>query len=156
MIVANPDGDFGGMALGQFAKGLFKTWFAAAQEHELQIRAEHLLHGAQENVHPFLVHQSSDSAEERNARFLGQPDLGLEFCLHHGFGRQILRGVGVAQVRVARRLPLRVIDAIENAAQVTLAFPENSIQPAAELGRGDLSRITGADGRQSPRNRSRP
>ncbi len=145
-IETDLDGALAGKALGQKAVAALEFAPAAAEQNELHVGGEHLLQGAQLNVHALLLGQASHRAEEGDLGADGQAQFLLQLHFVGGFALQIAGAVTVEEVRIALRFPLVIIHAVENSHQGVLPPAQYAVQAAAVLLGGDFPGVAGADG----------
>ncbi len=144
-VEADFDGDLLGEAPRQDLEGPFVMGRAAAEQDKLKLGREHLLQGAEQQIDPLLVRQARDGGKQRDARFFRQAKFLLQFDFVRQLAFKVMRRVREFQVRVVRRVPFLVIDAVEDSRQRGLALPQNRVQAATEGRRRDFTGVTRTD-----------
>ena len=141
MVVADADRNLARMPARQIEKGVFPFRIAAAQEHELHVSLQNVFQCGQQVIDPLLIDQPGDVPKHRRLRFNRQ----IQFVLQRLFVARLVIGMfGVEREtdeRIVGGIPLRVIDAVQDATQNILALPQQAIHAATEFRRANLARI---------------
>ncbi len=126
---------------------LFVFRLAGAQDRPLDVLRLHPVadHGG-EQIDPFLLDQPPDKRHQRHAGRDRQVQLLLECRLAGRFARGDRLGrVADRQVLVGGRIPLAVVDAVDDAREHVAAVLQHPFQPAAERSGLNLVGVAGAD-----------
>ena len=85
-----------------------------------------------------------DDAEERHAGLGGQPHAALQRRLVRALPLERARVVALLDMDVARGIPDRCVDAVQDSGEHGLTVAQQAVEAAAKLGRLDLLRVRGA------------
>ena len=104
-----------------------------------------------DEVDALLVVHAPDEAEQRLVGLLRQAQLALQRRFVDGLALDevldvVLRVAVACEAAVVRGVPLAVVDAVGDAAQLPRLLLQNHVQAPAALGRLDLPRVALADG----------
>ena len=129
---------------------------ALAEEDHLHAQLHELGQDLPDQLDPLLLHESRDRAQDREARLLIQPKLSLERRLAESLAAHILRREGKGQAFVQTGVIVIHVNAVEDAAQLAVHQVRHALQPAAEGGIVQLSRVGGGDGGHRVRHQHGP
>ena len=147
LVIATLKGHALRPALRQRGKKIFVTRIAAAQHHQTRVAfLQQLRQCIEQQFKAFLQRQATDHTDQRSLRQRFQPDALLQQLFELGLDAQLISVVMPRQVAVVSRVPVLVIDAIEQAGQMPCALTQYAIEAPAVFGRLDLLRVSGAHG----------
>ncbi len=132
---------------GELQQRLLEQAVAAAQHHQLQRRLPQLLGEAEHEIHAFLLGQPAHHGEQRHVGFPRQSGAGLQRALAGRLALGVRGIVGARQGRVARRVPHRGVDAVEDAGERAAPTGEQALQAHAQRLALDLLGVGRAHGR---------
>ena len=120
--------------------------FAAAGDHNLAAGFDDLVGRRQHEVDALLVNQTRHQREDRPARYR-KPELLADIIRVGPFAFPIAGAELLRQLRAGLRIPA-LVDAVQYSCQLPGigANPQQTLEPATELLRGDLARVGLADG----------
>ena len=140
-VVSDTRTDVSRIAIHGDAQSRLERLLAAAEDDDLQFLAHQLRQGIEHEIETLLFHQAPDEAEQRHVGPRRQGEGALQRGLVHRLVLQCMGVVGARDGAIARRIPLAVIGAVEDADQIIRAMLQQHLQTAAELGRADLAGV---------------
>src|SRR5205823_4539167 len=87
-----------------------------------------------------------DDADQRAVQIRRQSESIEQRELAGAFSREVSGGVVGGNIRIVLRVPLGVIDTVQNATELIGAGAEQAVESASELGGLDLARVGFTDG----------
>ena len=133
--------------MGHAAKKEVCPWLTIAHHHHLQVQLDHAVDRLSQQISSLLGHHPRDYPEQGNIK-LRQAETPLQSTLAGQLTGQIICRVGGWQVPVSSRVPLIIINTVQDAVQVGGPLLQHPFQPPA-IERGlDLTGIALADGIQ--------
>src|SRR5262249_15816652 len=132
----------------------FQRDVPAAEDRQLESLAEHHRDRGEKNIDSFLHRQSSNQSKQRQLHVGGisqQSQLPKQRPLGLCFAAQVARGVPSRQRPILGRIPLPIVDAVEDADQARAKFSQQSVESTTQLRRLDFSGVGGGDGREPVR-----
>src|SRR5579864_1995612 len=137
--VARPEGGEQFVVLG----------LAGAEEDELRAPCDEAVEDGGHEIEALLVREPADHADERGVRrvieVLGAPQVARAGHL----AGEVAGGVARRDVRVGRRVPGAVIDAVQDAGEIGRALAQHAFESAPKLRRLDLMRVLLAHGAEA-------
>ena len=121
---------------------------ALTQNHQPHIIREQPVEQRQQQIDPLLLRQPRDHRQHRPARLRLQPALRQERLPARPLARQRRRRKALRQQLVRRRIPDRVIRAVQDPHKLPRLLPHHPVEPAPLLGSQDFPRVALAHRRQ--------
>jgi hypothetical protein len=137
------DTDPVGGRLGQLDQRLLVALFAASEKHELCVVRQERVR-AEDEIEPLLRDQPPRHSEQRHLPALRQPERALERGLAAALTVELLGRVLSGDLRVAGRVPLPLVDAVEHADEPVAELEKDVVEPEASAGRPELAGLSGA------------
>ena len=100
-----------------------------------------------QDVESFLRHESRHHSEDGTARRTGKLDAIKQQIAAEEFSIKMARIVSVRQEAIRRRIPARIVRAIQNSGELVRVFAQHDIEPAAAFRRQHFAAKTLAHGR---------
>jgi hypothetical protein len=123
-------------------QGTLLVGVAIAEHDELCATRKHRRQRGKHQVDAFLPGEAAHHTEEQGARCRREPQALAKQCAIF-LARGAVPDVEVrGQLRVGRRIPHGVVDAVQDAAQHMRAMPQQAVEAHAAFGRADLFRIS--------------
>src|SRR5579862_2612006 len=146
--VVEPEGhgDAPGVARVKRRKELMVLGLAGAEQDKLRARRDETVEDGGHQIEALLVREPADHAYERGIRrvveMLGAPQVARA----DGLAAEVVGRVACGDVRIGRRIPGPVIDAVQDADEVGRAVAQHAFESAPELRRLDFMRVLLAHG----------
>ena len=118
--------------LGGF-EDLLQPRLARAEEDELGVQGQDGIQALGDEVDPFLRGQTRDHRQDGSLGPLGQAEGPLEIRLADRLAGRIVSGEAARDDRVVARVPLLVVDPVQDTGDVAAARPQDPFEAVAEL-----------------------
>ncbi len=152
IVITLPEHDAPRKVRLQLREELLVLRLATAEDHQRELPPlQHLGQRAKHQLETLLLSEPAHNSPERHLRSDVEPHAPDELPLELGLDLQMIRIVVHGQMPVPPRIPLVVINTIENAAQCTTTCPETVLQPHAVLVGANLAGMRRTHGRDRVR-----
>ena len=130
-------------------------WVALTEDDELNAHIHQLRQNLADQLDALLLNQPRDAHQQRPLAFLIQPEQALNFALAARLARSILDGEVIRHERVALRVVMRHVDAVEDAVQLMIHQIDHALQAVGKVGIMQLARVGRGNGRHRVRHQHR-
>ena len=128
------------------AEHILVALLAGPQYHQLDVVLAEFVHDIGNQVEALLVREPGDHADHHLLVVLGKPQLLLQRVLIlHLLLAEVDGVVRIGDMFVRLRIEIRVVDAVDNAAQAVAPGPQQAVQSLAVEWRLDFLRVGAAD-----------
>jgi hypothetical protein len=141
LVIANPDCDASGKAIGKIAHCPFQARIPRAKDDQSAAAKHEVGDDLGKKIYAFLICQTTDDDGQRAGDL--QPEFVAKACARRSLSRHCLRTKGGV---FSRRVPNRGIDPIEDTRYHRRPCGDHTLQPHAKLGPHQFSRIGRRDG----------
>ena len=116
------------MAGGHLPEARFDVAIAGAEHHKLAVGiGQHPVSHLEQQVHPLLVHEPAHQAHQVGIGVNGEAHPFLQGPFAHRLAGQVIGGEIGRQAGIAHRVPIVLVDAVEDAAQLTANKIEQAV-----------------------------
>ena len=126
-------------------------WIALAEDDELHAHIHQLRQDFTNQLDALLFDQPRDAGQQRPLALLIQAEKALDFALAARLARSVFDGEVIRHERIAFRVVMRHIDAVENAVEFMIHHIHHALQAVGKVGIMQLARIGRGHGRHRVR-----
>ena len=128
---------------------------ALAEHDELNAHIHQLRQNLADQLDALLLNQPRDAGQQRPLALLIQPEQALDLALAARLAGSILDGEVIRHERVALRVVMRHVDAVEDAVELVIHQIDHTLQAVGKVGIVQFARVGRGNGRHRVRHQHR-